>query len=73
MRRRKIVSFEKWGEDKPLPLVLFEPFAPTRAGQHDGLSLAIAQAIIHNHGGKISASSDTMPLTSLSVRLPSRR
>jgi signal transduction histidine kinase len=52
---------------------LFEPFAPTRASQHDGLSLAIAHAIIRNHGGKISASSDATPLTQFAVWLPSRR
>ena len=50
---------------------LFVPFAPTRASQHDGLSLAIAHAIIRNHGGKISASSEATPLTQFVVRLPS--
>ena len=51
---------------------LFEPFAPTRASQHDGLSLAIARAVIRNHGGKISASSDGTPLTQFVVWVPSR-
>ncbi len=51
---------------------LFEPFAPTRASQTDGLSLAIARAMIRNHGGKISASSDATPLTQFVVWLPSR-
>ena len=50
---------------------LFEPFAPPRASQHDGLSLAIAHAMIRNHGGKISASSDATPLTQFVVWLPS--
>jgi len=50
---------------------LFEPFAPTRASQHDGLSLAIAHAIVRNHGGTISASSDATPLTQIVVWLPS--
>ncbi len=51
---------------------LFVPFAPTRASQHDGLSLAIAHAVIRNHGGKITAASDATPLTQFVVWLPSR-
>jgi signal transduction histidine kinase len=51
---------------------LFEPFAPTRASQYDGLSLAIARAIIRNHGGKIAASSDATPRTQFVIWLPAR-
>jgi len=51
---------------------LFAPFAPTRVSQYDGLSLAIAHAIVRNHRGKITAASDATPLTQFVVWLPSR-
>jgi PAS domain S-box-containing protein len=50
---------------------IFEPFYTTKErGKGTGLGLLVSQRIIHDHGGKITASSEPDVGTQITIRLP---
>jgi two-component system sensor kinase FixL len=50
---------------------IFEPFYTTKErGKGTGLGLLVSQRIIHDHGGKITATSEPDVGTQISIRLP---
>ncbi|WED20776.1 HAMP domain-containing histidine kinase [Vibrio sp. JC009] len=59
------------GIDEHIMLKLFDPFYTTKpVGKGPGLGLAVSQAILKKHGGKISVQSDPGKGTTFTVSLP---